>query len=247
MYVESMDAIGGDLSNVRLNPTSPTDPPGPNFIGELMDGSNFLTFVLNNPEDSTGTKRILRDLDYFYVTVSQGFILSQLLLNEYDPTISGTVTPGTDQIAFIALQPGTEFTEPAQPSECPTLGTTNCNPVPTVTTNTNNLLGYTLIGTESAANMFAGVNKPGEDILPFMGATMRPPQPNGSVSPIPNNGLGFSPPLAAGNYVFWAQQTAPGKVTVRLNFVVSRVPEPTSVLALLAFGALGLGLSNKKF
>lgn len=234
IYNESTDAIGGDLSNNRLNP---------NFIGQLTGKSNFLTFTLNNPEDSTGELRILRDLDYFFVTIPSGFVLNKLILTQYDPTIGGLVTPGTDQIAFVGLQQGRQFTEPAQPSECPILGQTNCDPVPAVFTDPANLLGYTLIGTEDAAGIFAGVSKPGEDLLPPLGATIRPNQPNGDPSPIPNGGLGFLPPLAAGDYVFWAQQTAPGKVTVQLNFVVSSVssiPEPTSAIALLALGGLGV-------
>jgi hypothetical protein len=228
VYDESVDAPGGDLSNVRTNPT---------FLAGISEGTNSLKFTLNNPLDSTGELRILRDLDYFYLTVPQGFVFSQLNLIQYDRTVGGTVTPGTDNIAFIALQSGTQFTEPAQPSECPTLGQTNCSPVPSVVSNPANLLGYTLIGTQEAANLFESVNEPGENLLPFMGATIRPNQPsNGPIipSPIPNNGQGFIPPLASGNYVFWAQQTAPGKVTVQLDFVVSPIPEPSSPLAFLA-------------
>jgi len=233
-YNEIVDAPGGDLSNNRLNP---------NFIGALMQGKSSVSFILNNPLDSTGTKKILRDLDYFYVAIPEGFVLSQLNLSQYDPSLGGVVTPGTDQIAFIGLQAGNTFTEPAQPSECPTPGQTDCNPVPSVLTNTASLLGYTLIGTEDAANLFASVNKPGDNLLPFLGATLRPnlPSPPGVVipSPIPNNGQGFRPPLKPGNYVFWAQQTAPGKVSVQLDFVVSPIPEPSSTMAVLAFGSLG--------
>jgi hypothetical protein len=86
---------------------------------------------------------------------------------------------------------------------------------------------------------FAGINIPQDDLLPSLGAIDRPSQPNGNPSPIPNGGVGFLPPLAPGNYVFWAQQTAPGKVTVTLDFVVSPIPESSSSMALIALGSLG--------
>ena len=74
--------------------------------------------------------------------------------------------------------------------------------------NVTQLLGYYLPGTDDVGN----------DILQLMG------QGGGS--------QGFSGPLAAGTYTFWAQETAPSVDMWDLNFVVTEVPAP-GALALL--------------
>ena len=80
---------------------------------------------------------------------------------------------------------------------------------PDVTT----LLGYTL----------PGVSDVGSDILQAMG--------NGGGS------QGFSGPLGAGIYSFWAQETGPSTDNWDLNFVVSEIPAP-GALALLGLGGI---------
>ena len=70
------------------------------------------------------------------------------------------------------------------------------------------LLGYYLPGTDDVGN----------DILQLMG------QGGGS--------QGFSGPLAAGTYTFWAQETGPSVDMWDINFVVTEVPAP-GALALL--------------
>jgi hypothetical protein len=210
----------GEFSSDRLAPT---------LLPTLAPGHNQVRFALTNPD--TGLPES-RDLDYFRILVPDGFTFSRLIIEEYTATRTGGVTV-TDQIAFIALQRGTQFTTGAQP--------------PMGATDVNLLLGYTLIGTREATLSFTGtqsqgvVNAPNTvfaDLLPTMGQTgNRPKQPNGSDSPDP---IGFLPPLSAGNYVFWAQQTAPGIAGIQLNFVISPIPEPTSVLAILALGGLSL-------
>ncbi|MCH2144672.1 MAG: hypothetical protein MK082_05940 [Phycisphaerales bacterium] len=75
------------------------------------------------------------------------------------------------------------------------------------------LLGYTL----------PGINNVGNDILQDMG--------NGAAS------QGFSGPLGAGTYTFWAQETGPSTDNWDLNFVVTEVPAP-GALALLGLGGL---------
>ena len=74
--------------------------------------------------------------------------------------------------------------------------------------NVTQLLGYYLPGADDVGN----------DILQLMG------QGGGS--------QGFSGPLAAGTYTFWAQETAPSVDMWDLNFVVTEVPAP-GALALL--------------
>lgn len=49
-----------------------------------------------------------------------------------------------------------------------------------------------------------------------------------------NGATGFSGPLPAGDYAVWLQELAQGSFTYRLNFVVSPVPEPASVAAMIA-------------
>ena len=64
---------------------------------------------------------------------------------------------------------------------------------------------------------------------------------------LPNMGVpaagssGFAPPLAAGSYAFWIQETGAGTSNYRFDFRVAVVPEPSSTAFLLA-GLAGLGL-----
>jgi hypothetical protein len=218
----------GDLSNDRFNPT---------IIGTLALGNNQIRFEIRNTEPGLPASR---DLEYFSVTVPDGLIFDQLILDRYTATATGGGT-ATDQIAFIALQRRTDFNNPPQFTEPPQPRDANGN---LVTTNPANLLGYALPGTQVAANSITRpesqgvVITPGNDLLPALGLTTgRPAQPNGSIFPPP---IGFTPPLSAGEYIFWVQQTAPGITGIQLNFVISPIPEPTSVLAILAVGGLGL-------
>jgi PEP-CTERM motif len=222
-FFDETSTSSGDFSN---------DPFTPTQIPTLKSGDNILSFTIDNPTPLAIDKSN-RDLDYFYVTVPKKFVLRKLFLTQYNPSQSSTGGP-SDEIAFIGIQTGTVFTEPPLP------------PIPPNTTFTDpsKLLGYTLIGSTNAANNFPSVNAPGGDLLPSMGLTgTRPNQPNGTPEPDP---IGFKAPLPAGDYVFWAQQTAEGDVDVRLNFVVSPVPEPASILGLLAVGILGTSWLRKR-
>ena len=75
------------------------------------------------------------------------------------------------------------------------------------------LLGYYLVGQSDV----------GQDILQAMG------QGGGS--------QGFSGPLGAGSYTFWAQETGPSTDNWDLNFIVTEVPSP-GALALLGLAGL---------
>lgn len=86
---------------------------------------------------------------------------------------------------------------------------------PPTGTDANNLLGWTHFG--------PGVGNVGTDILDDLGAS----------SPA----IGFSPPLAAGDYTWWMQQTGASPATYQFDFNVS--PEPAT-LALVALAALAL-------
>ena len=79
--------------------------------------------------------------------------------------------------------------------------------------NVTELLGYYL----------PGVDDVGDDILQAMG--------NGGGS------QGFTGPLGAGSYTFWAQETGPSTDNWDLNFVVSEVPAP-GALALLGLAGI---------
>jgi hypothetical protein len=219
---DETSASSGDFSDDRFTPTQ---------IPTLTSGENFLSFTIDNPAPLAIDKSN-RDLDYFYVTIPEKFVLSQLFLTQYNPSQPSTGGP-SDEIAFLGIQKGTVFTEPPTPAIPPN----------TALTDPSKLLGYTLIGSTNAANNFPSVEAPGDNLFPSMGLTgTRPLQPNGTPEPDP---IGFKAPLPAGDYVFWAQQTAEGDVDVRLSFVVSRVPEPASILGLLAVGVLGTSLRKK--
>ena len=86
-------------------------------------------------------------------------------------------------------------------------------PTPPTAPDVTSLLGYYL----------PGVTDIGGDILQAMG------QGGGS--------QGFSGPLGAGSYTFWAQETGPSTDEWDLNFVVTAVPAP-GALALLGLGGL---------
>lgn len=87
--------------------------------------------------------------------------------------------------------------------------------VPPTTQTADGLLGWTLF---SDSNI-------GDDLLGFMST--------------PSFGSeGFSPPLPAGSYSFWVQETSVGVSTYGLSLVVTAVPEPASALTLL--GGLAL-------
>jgi MprA protease rhombosortase-interaction domain-containing protein len=217
------DFPNSDFSNLRSTPTS---------LGILDPGVNSVRFVIANP-NPIDLGRLNRDLDYFTLRIPAGFVFSNLVITEYEPQLTGGII-GTDQISFISIQRGTVFTQPPQPSD-PATGQLG------VQTDVSQLLGYTLIGSNSAAaGLPTGVvNAPFTDFLTAMGATGadRPPLP-GQSSPSPSP-AGFDAPLSAGEYVFWVQQTASGSATLGLNFVVSPIPEPTSALAILAIGGVG--------
>jgi hypothetical protein len=108
------EGIDGDLSGNRLAPTSVSLDPGTNTI--------------------TATS-VSGDLEYFTVTVPVGFELSALTLASY---------VSLDALAFIGVQSGTTFTEPA------------------TGTDVSQLLGWTHFG--------SGNSTVGTDILDDIGA-----------------------------------------------------------------------------
>ena len=65
-----------------------------------------------------------------------------------------------------------------------------------------------------------GENDLGTNVLPVMGIGI--------------GATGFVDTLPAGNYAFWIQDTGTGTALYRLDFNVSAVPEPATVLMLLA-------------
>jgi hypothetical protein len=86
--------------------------------------------------------------------------------------------------------------------------------------NIGNLLGYSHFGPNEDHNI-------GDDLLPIIGAGL--------------GATGFAPPLTGASYTFWIQQTG-AETTYQLDFVVSAIPEPSSVvmLGMLSLWALML-------
>jgi PEP-CTERM motif len=94
--------------------------------------------------------------------------------------------------------------------------------VPPTTQTANGLLGWTLFNE----------NNIGDDLLGFMST--------------PNFGSsGFSPPLPAGSYSFWVQETAVGVSTYALSLTVTAVPEPATALFMLG-GLAALAAARKR-
>lgn len=91
----------------------------------------------------------------------------------------------------------------------------NTFPVPPSTPDASGLLGWTLF---DAGNV-------GGDLLLFMSA--------------PSFGsVGFTPPLPAGDYSFWIQETGIGVASYNFDMTLAAVPEPATALSLL--GGLAL-------
>jgi hypothetical protein len=74
----------------------------------------------------------------------------------------------------------------------------------------------------------------GTDILPTMG--------------VPANGsTGFTPPLTAGSYAFWVQDTGNGPVHYGFDFAVTAVPEPGMAgLMLAGLAAVGVAVGRRR-
>ena len=95
----------------------------------------------------------------------------------------------------------------------------NVFPTPPDAPDVTSLLGYYL----------PGVNDIGNDILQAMGSG--------------GGSQGFSGPLGAGTYTFWAQETGPSTDNWDLNFIVTEIPAP-GALALL--GVAGLASRRRR-
>jgi len=154
------ESIHGDLSGDRFNPTA--------LLPSLGDNSII-------------GETVRGDLEYFTVHIAAGRALGAIFVDGFT---------STDDLAFIAVQEGTTFTEPPES--------------PDVT----NLLGW----------WHLGIGDLGTDILDDIGTG--------------DGAIGFIPPLPAGDYTFWLQQTGMEPVGYDLNFVV--IPAPASGLALAA-------------
>ncbi|MBT9486266.1 MAG: PEP-CTERM sorting domain-containing protein [Rubrivivax sp.] len=90
---------------------------------------------------------------------------------------------------------------------------------PPTGTNPNNLLGWMHFGTSTANS----------ELIDDLGTS--------------TPAIGFTPPLSAGDYTFWVQQTGVS-ATYSFDFVLTAVPEPAP-LALMLVGAGVLGLARR--
>ncbi len=147
--------------------------------GDLADSGLTPTVVKLKLGDNVvsgkyGTKNGDTDRDYFTVKIPVGQQLAAITLEP--ETLVGI------NVSFIGIQKGKQVT------------------VPPVGGTPDDLLGYTLYGTDDE----------GTDILPAIG------QGNGA--------KGFVPPLGPGTYSFWVQETATCNCQYRFTF---RVTTPT--------------------
>ena len=158
--------------------------------GDLSDDPNMPTAFPLTPGDNTLSATSQGgDLEYFLATVPSGHQLSAIVLDDYSNSFG---------VSFIAVQPGSLFTEPP----------TGTNPA--------NLLGYYLFGADDL----------GTDILDDMGMA--------------TDAQGFTPPLPAGDFTYWSQETG-NAVTYTYRFQVTPVPEPTGIALWSGFLCLAVG------
>lgn len=115
----------GDLSGDRFAPTALAFAEGTNSVSG--------TFGFD-PNANGGDGE--QDIDYFTFTIAEGFQLTEILVNRF---------VGDDGLAFMGIQEGTTFTEPALGADA------------------GNLLGYVLFGPN------ADEATPGTNILDDMG------------------------------------------------------------------------------
>lgn len=96
------EAIDGDLSNDRANPTA----------FSLTQGVSLFTMDVIDSDEPNG------DLDYFTVSIGAGLSIDSITL-----VSSTNPAGGFDAVAFIAMQLGTEVTvDPAAPDPSPLTG-----------------------------------------------------------------------------------------------------------------------------
>jgi hypothetical protein len=96
-------------------------------------------------------------------------------------------------------------------------------------------LGYVHYGTGATNGALPPTNLVGTNLLPLMGD-------NVTISP---GSLGFTAPLAAGNYTFLFQQLG-AATAYQFDFNVSAVPEPTTLQLLLIVGGLLLAIRRAR-
>jgi hypothetical protein len=90
----------------------------------------------------------------------------------------------------------------------------------------SNYLGYAHYGTGAQNGNLAATNLVGVDILPIMGNTN-----------LAAGSQGFTPPLGSGDYAFLIQQTGSAQTSYEFDYVVTPIPEPSTIVL------IGLGMS----
>lgn len=232
--------IDGDLSNNGLDPT---------VLGELMLGTNSLKATFN-----AGTTN--PSPDYFTVNVPQGLVLEEIVLKSW------TAAPFFEEIAFFAIQKGTEF-------DFVFLNNLD-NPA-------EGLLGWThlrstqvddrgkILSEMSVANL--APEDSGLDKIYEEEANNNPYSPE-QIAQLPDDvteedlinslrnlagtwasgATGFSLPLQPGDYSFWLRQGSDTNITVELDFNTARAstPEPFSILGIFSAFGLGIMLNRKR-
>ncbi|GBE90491.1 PEP-CTERM sorting domain-containing protein [Nostoc cycadae] len=101
----------------------------------------------------------------------------------------------------------------------------------TITTNTPSLLGAALIGAAPGRQI-------GDNVLDDLGVAAS--IQGATFVGFPNGKLG------AGTYTFWIQETVQGIQNYNLDFVVTKVPEPSTILGIGAVMGLGSLIKRKK-
>lgn len=232
--------IDGDLSDNGLTPT---------VLGELSLGTNSLKATFNAGTNNPSP-------DYFTFNVPQGLVLEEIVLNSW------STAPVFEEIAFFAIQKGTEFdfvfpNDLDNPAEG-LLGWTHLRSTQvgdrdkilfemSVANLTPEDSGLDKIYEEEAnnnpytpeqiANLPEGVTE-ADLIASLKGLTGR----------WASGATGFSLPLEAGDYSLWLRQGSDTDITVELDFNTNRasVPEPLSIFGMFATMGWGIMLKQKR-
>lgn len=234
------EGIDGDLSNDGLNPT---------ILGDLNLGTNSLRATFN-----AGTTN--PSPDYFTFNVPEGLVLEEIVLNSW------STAPVFEEIAFFAIQKGTEFdfvfpNDLENPAEG-LLGWTHLRSTQvgdrdkilfemSVANQTPEDSGLDKIYEEEASNnpytpeqiarLPDGVTE-ADLVASLKGLTGR----------WATGATGFSLPLEAGDYSLWLRQGSDTDITVELDFNTARasVPEPLSLVGIFATVGWGIMLKQKR-
>ena len=236
------EKIQGNLSDDGLKPT---------ILGELSLGTNSLKATFNAGATNPSP-------DYFTLNIPQGLVLESIVLKSWE------TEPNFEDIAFFAVQKGTKFD-----FNLPSTDENNNGDRALGLLGWSHLRSTQVGDRQKVLSEMSFSNLNPEDSglkdIYEQEANNNPYSPE-QIERLPKdvteedliNNLknladtwesgaeGFSLPLTSGDYSFWLRQGSDINVTVQLDFNTARasVPEPFSIVSILATFSLGIMLTK---